>query len=766
MNPDGSVPGTSTHPGTGRQPYLVSLAVLLVSLAVTASLWWQAFDRSRRMESARLQQRFTQMAALLEDRLERVSALHGAMRSFVRDGPLPSGAWPRYAAAIESRNIPGLDGFGVIDGAGAQVYWFSSAGSSGGGFSIAPLPQDRWLVSTTPAADRWRVATAVRIEALMAGLDPGSSGCRLHLNCGQDTGGHEPEGKAANGLPSGQFERSLPAPAQGQFCRLAASFPGPPSAEGSTILEGGLALSLTLAMLVFWLTRERDLAARRAVLNHAALRKSETDARNLISIANRSDNGFLILDGEGRVLWANDVVCRRSGYTRAQLSGRDPFFLLQGKGADIAHAEEARRSVLAGLPVRFEAKAFDQAGEGYWLEVDLQPIPAGAARLECVLGISRPLRADREMRDAALRTRRAIESVSEGIAIWDRQGRYVYHNPAFEQQFGYTVDECRSLGGPEALFVDAAALTALGHGAAGACIEAAMRRRQGGVREMRITISTIHNEMDAPIGRVSVFTDISDAKRVERQLRDARDSALAASAAKSAFLANVSHELRTPLNGVTGMVNLLLTTELDAEQREYARLAHLSGTLLLRVINDILDLSKLEAGRLQLECVPFDARLLLEECGAVEAVTARHKGLVFDVRVDAGLTAMRKGDPTRVRQVVANLLSNAIKFTERGCVRLDAREHAGLLRIEVADSGIGIPAGAIETIFEPFTQADSTTTRRFGGTGLGLAICKQLVGMMNGTIGVSSQPGMGSTFTVDLPLEAVEQEKGSLQLVS
>jgi len=251
---------------------------------------------------------------------------------------------------------------------------------------------------------------------------------------------------------------------------------------------------------------------------------------------------------------------------------------------------------------------------------------------------------------------------------------------------------------------------------------------------------------------VTMSTDVTDR---EHALADAVE----ASRSKSEFLANMSHEIRTPLNGVIGMTELLLGTELGAEQREYAQTAASSGEALLSVINDILDFSKIEAGKLELDVQEFDLREAVEDTCEMLAAQAHGKGLELTAFVAEDVPAVVHGDRGRVRQIVTNLVSNAIKFTHRGevAVRVELLERAdsgALLRFEVADSGIGIEEHKLATLFESFSQADTSTTRRYGGTGLGLAISRQLVALMHGEIGAASEPGAGSRFhfSVRLPV--------------
>jgi signal transduction histidine kinase/CheY-like chemotaxis protein len=277
----------------------------------------------------------------------------------------------------------------------------------------------------------------------------------------------------------------------------------------------------------------------------------------------------------------------------------------------------------------------------------------------------------------------------------------------------------------------------------------------------------IQNLTEAGIELEHMNTELTEeidyVKRMEKELKQARDKAEEMSQAKGEFLANMSHEIRTPMNGVIGTLQLLADTHLEDSQKDYVNTAHKSAQALLTILNDILDLSKIEAGKLNIELIPLDIRDIVNDLVTLHAMGAQEKGVSLSADIDGEIPQVLTGDPTRIRQILANLVSNALKFTDEGSVKVrlklqSLQSKQADIRFEVEDTGVGIEKDIKDRLFEEFTQADGSTTRKYGGTGLGLAIVKQLVEIMHGEFGVDSTPGEGSTFWFRLPLEVSDEQ--------
>jgi PAS domain S-box-containing protein len=434
-----------------------------------------------------------------------------------------------------------------------------------------------------------------------------------------------------------------------------------------------------------------------------------------------------------------------------------------------AMAELITPELQASSPVELR---FDQATDWRQLEGTVSPIRTARGRLKGWLVVLRDVTEQREadnlLRERELFIRRVNQATPDIIYVYDLVDQcMVYCNRASIQMIGYGPELLQALGSamiptvihPDDLPLIAAhrerILTARDEDVLG--VEYRVQRADGRIRWLQgRDIIFARDAAGHPCQILGVAQDITAEREAAAALVQAKEAAEAADRAKSAFLATMSHEIRTPLNAVIGMADLLLLAELPDHLREYAVTIRTGGQALLATINNILDLSKIGAGRVELEELAFDLRACLEEAAGLFSHSAAAKGIGLRCELAAGLPPLVIGDVTRLRQVVVNLLSNAIKFTEQGEVSLHAgaavSDGTAEVTISVCDTGIGVAPEAQTSIFQPFAQADTTTTRRYGGTGLGLAICKQLVELMGGTIGLVSGPGPGATFTVRLPL--------------
>ncbi|MBC8117053.1 MAG: response regulator, partial [Candidatus Saccharimonas sp.] len=500
-------------------------------------------------------------------------------------------------------------------------------------------------------------------------------------------------------------------------------------------------------------------------------------------------DAMVAMDSSGRIVDWNRQATATFGWSREEALGRVLAETIVPPAYREAHSRGLARFLATGegpvLNQRIEVSALRRDGREFPVELTITHVHVEQTDLFYAFVRDITERRQSELllvqqreelaaSHAALREqtqilRGILDNIGEGVVVADAQGKFIVFNPTAEQLLGLGATDASPEQWPDryGLFYPDGKTpypmseVPLARAIRGEpCDEVELL-----VRNPRFPQPVLISVTGRPIrdggtlrGGVVVFRDITEHKRAEEELRQAKLAAEAASKAKSEFLANMSHEIRTPMNGVLGMTELALDTELTSEQREYLTLAKASADHLLSVINDILDFSKIEAGKLDLERIDFPLRDSLDDTVATLALRAAKKGLELVCHVRPDVPDGLIGDPGRVRQIVVNLAGNAIKFTERGevvvHVEVQSRtEHAATLHFAVSDTGIGIAPEKQDRLFQSFSQVDASTTRKYGGTGLGLAISAQLVRMMGGRVWLESTPGIGSTFHFSVPFD-------------
>ncbi|MDZ4404267.1 PAS domain S-box protein [Prosthecobacter sp.] len=488
--------------------------------------------------------------------------------------------------------------------------------------------------------------------------------------------------------------------------------------------------------------------------------RAETEAR-LKAILDNTTAVVFMKDLKGRYLLVNKRWAKLFHTTPEETVGKFDHDIFPPDMAS-AFRENDTRVIAAGEPLQLEEVAPHDDGPHTYLSVKF-PLRDAAGRVHAVGGIATDITEQkasiRALEQSEERFALAVRGTNDGIWDWDIRTNEVYFSPRWKSMVGYEENELpddfsafeKLLHPDDHDRVMSELDDYLNSRIQRYSVEFRFRHKDGSWRWILARGRALRDGEGKPYRMAGSHTDVTERKHDEEELHKARQAAEAANSAKSVFLANMSHEIRTPMNGVIGMGELLLGTTLDDTQREYLEMLKHSADSLLELLNDILDFSKIEAGKMELDSHEFDLNEIVTEIAQAMDIRAFQKRLVLLHHISPDIPARLLGDDGRLRQILINLIGNAIKFTHKGGVTIEVgveSETADLitLHFKINDTGIGIARNMHESIFEAFTQAESSTTRRYGGTGLGLAICRDLVALMHGRIWVESRPDVGSTF--------------------
>jgi two-component system, sensor histidine kinase and response regulator len=512
--------------------------------------------------------------------------------------------------------------------------------------------------------------------------------------------------------------------------------------------------------------------ATRAIFRNITARKQAEESlhreRSLLrTLIDNTPDYVYVKDTANRFLLANAALAHRMGQTTAEsLLGKTDLDFYPRELATKFISDEQEIMQSGRAVVNREECVQDAAGNTIWHLTTEAPFRNAAGEVVGLVGIGRNITERKQAVEALEKEQQFVkgllDSVQAGIVACDAEGVLTLFNRAAREFHGLPEQPIRDdqwaqhydlylPDGRTPLKKEDVPLFRALQGEPVYDVEMMIIPKNGRPRTLLANGQTILSPEGKKLGAVVAMHDITERKRVEEEVRKAKEAAESANRAKSEFVANMSHEIRTPMNGILGMTELALDTELTPEQRDYLGMVKTSADSLLTVINDILDFSKIEAGRLDLESIEFSLRGSLEPSMKALALRAHQKGLELNWRVHSDVPDVVLGDPGRLRQILVNLVGNAVKFTEQGevTVQVDRDSEAegrAQLHFSVRDTGIGVPPEKQAAIFEPFTQADGSTARRHGGTGLGLTISRRLVDMMGGHIWVESTPALGSTF--------------------
>jgi PAS domain S-box-containing protein len=503
--------------------------------------------------------------------------------------------------------------------------------------------------------------------------------------------------------------------------------------------------------------------AQAKLAREAARRESDVARRMVAQIIQTAPLSLLMVDREMRVVSASPRWIESRQFEDQELTGRSLYELFP---STYEKWRPAYDRCLAGETLQADRVEFVRPdGSIIWLQVELTPWRDGAGEIGGLIITSHDVTGMVEALERTARSEERLRLAMEiaDINVWELDYRRRELISVGDASKFYTEDTSYGqLAQDIWSTIDERDLPMVKeawrrHEEEGAPYRPEYRTRRSDGKDVWVqgAVRYLTDEAGKPLRMIGALQNITDRKASERALVQAKEEAESATRAKSAFLATMSHEIRTPLNGVLGMTQAMAMGEVTDQQRERLEVIRQSGESLLAILNDVLDLSKIEAGKLELEQAEFDIDELSRGAIGAFAATAQAKGLDFDLKVERAARGVYRGDSVRVRQILYNLVSNALKFTETGGVSVVVGRRNKLLSIGVTDTGIGIAGDKLASLFQKFEQADASTTRRYGGTGLGLAICRDLAELMGGTVRAESTPGAGATFIAELPLTRV-----------
>jgi len=556
-------------------------------------------------------------------------------------------------------------------------------------------------------------------------------------------------------------------------------------------------LNRTLTITLLWAV---------AVWGAQRLVGTEAELRRRAVVTEGAAGAVMLADAQGRIDWVNEAFTKITGYEQDEAKGKRPLEILGGPSADPVEQEELRARIDSRRSFQTELLCRTKGGQDYWCALDARSIFNDEGDYQGWFAIGADVTERRRRHEKLKRSEKLLQQAGEMAKIggWEmsldgrtlRWSRELYRMHELSLDIPITPDDALGYYAPEARPVVRRAIRDALEKGKKWDLELPLTTAEGRRVWVR-AFGQVELEDGRPVCLAGALQDITERKIAEDRLRhyvrdveqsrsqleqqagqlrlqaeelgEAREAALESARIKSAFLANMSHEIRTPMNGILGMAALLADTPLSSEQNEYLSTINVSIESLLTVLNDILDLSKIEAGKLEFEETEFSIVDCVEQAADIIAADAFKKRLEVATFLDPSLPVQVIGDPLRLRQVLVNLLGNAVKFTEQGAVRLKAGLETqdgdeALLRVAVHDTGIGVAAERLDGVFEAFTQADESAARRFGGSGLGLAISRQLAEGMGGEIGVNSVVGEGSEFWFTVRLRVKAAPCGTLSL--